>query len=157
MATKIIDLKPGAVSLADLRKIRGGAGVTLAKDAYAAINKGAESIARIVASGKTVYGVNTGFGLLASTRIDKTRLDELQRNLVLSHACGLGEDLPDAIVRLTMALKVVGLARGFSGVRRVVVDQILAMLEKGALPCIPEQGSVGASGDLAPLAHIAAA
>ena len=157
MTSKKIELKPGSVTLADLRAIRNGAGVTLDPDAYAAIDRGAESIARIVASGKTVYGVNTGFGLLANTRIDKARLAELQRNLVVSHACGLGDDLPRDIVRLTMALKVIGLARGFSGVRRIVVDRILAFLEKNALPCIPEQGSVGASGDLAPLAHLSAA
>ncbi|MBI1366612.1 MAG: histidine ammonia-lyase [Alphaproteobacteria bacterium] len=155
--TNTITLNPGAVTLRDLRAIHAGAGVKLAGDAYGAIDAAAESVARIVASGKTVYGVNTGFGLLASTRIEKSKLAELQRNLVMSHACGLGEALPRRAVRLIMALKVIGLARGFSGVRRVVVDQILQMLARGALPVIPSQGSVGASGDLAPLAHLAAA
>ena len=157
MPSDRIELKPGKVTLDDLRAIRSGAGVTLSPDAYKAIDASAASIARIVASGKTVYGVNTGFGLLANTRIDKTRLAELQRNLVMSHACGLGKALSRDVVRLVMALKVVGLGRGHSGVRREVVDFILAMLEKNALPQIPSQGSVGASGDLAPLAHMSAA
>jgi histidine ammonia-lyase len=157
MNTDKITLKPGAVTLSELRAIRDGAGVSLSGDAYQAIDASAASIARIVASGKTVYGVNTGFGLLANTRIDKARLAELQTNLVMSHACGLGEELPRRVVRLIMALKVIGLGRGFSGVRREVVDFILTLLEKNALPQIPSQGSVGASGDLAPLAHMSAA
>ncbi len=156
-AIQKINLSPGAVTLADLRAIWSGAGVALAPEAYGKIDAAAASIARIVASGKTVYGVNTGFGLLASTRIEKDRLAELQRNLVLSHSCGLGPDLSREVVRLTLALKVIGLARGHSGVRREVVDRLLLMLEKDALPCIPAQGSVGASGDLAPLAHLSAA
>lgn len=151
------DLRPGAVTRAELRAIWNGAGVSLAKSAYAAIDAAAASIARIVASGKTVYGVNTGFGLLANTRIEPARLAELQRNLVLSHACGLGEPLQARVVRLVLALKVIGLGRGYSGVRREVVDALLTLLEKNALPVIPSQGSVGASGDLAPLAHMSAA
>lgn len=157
MNTDRIELRPGAVTLAELRDIRNGASVTLAADAYKAIDASAASIARIVASGKTVYGVNTGFGLLANTSIDKARLAELQRNLVMSHSCGLGENLERRVVRLIMALKVIGLARGHSGVRREVVDFLLTLLEKNALPQIPSQGSVGASGDLAPLAHLSAA
>lgn len=153
----MVILAPGAVTPADLRAIWRGAGARLDPSAYGVIDRAAEAVARIVASGKTVYGVNTGFGLLASEAIAPDRLAELQRNLVLSHACGLGPDLPREIVRLVMALKVVGLARGHSGVRRIVVDQLLAMLERDALPCIPAQGSVGASGDLAPLAHLSAA
>jgi len=153
----MIELRPGSVSLSQMRDIRDGGRVALASEAYAAIDAAAASIARIVASGKTVYGVNTGFGLLASTRIEKGRLEELQRNLVMSHACGLGDPLPRDIVRLAMALKVVGLARGHSGVRREVVDFILKLLDADALPLIPTQGSVGASGDLAPLAHLSAA
>lgn len=157
MSTDKITLKPGGVRLSELRAIRDGAGVKLSDDAYKAIDASAAAIARIVASGKTVYGVNTGFGLLANTRIDTARLAELQTNLVMSHACGLGEALPGHVVRLVMALKVIGLGRGYSGVRREIVDFILTMLEKNALPRIPSQGSVGASGDLAPLAHMSAA
>lgn len=156
-ATKTIALAPPAVSLAQLRDIWSGARVSLHSSAYSAIDRGAASIARIVASGKTVYGVNTGFGLLAKERIAPDRMAELQRNLVLSHACGLGDKLTPRVVRLVMALKVVGLARGHSGVRREIVDAILSLLERDALPVIPSQGSVGASGDLAPLAHLSAA
>lgn len=152
-----IILRPGAVTLADLRAIWAGAPVELDPDAHTAIDDAADAIARIVQSGRTVYGVNTGFGLLAQTRIPDARLAELQRNLILSHSCGLGEALDARIVRLIMALKVIGLARGHSGVRRMVVHRLLVLLEAGALPVIPAQGSVGASGDLAPLAHLSAA
>jgi histidine ammonia-lyase len=152
-----IILSPGSVSLDQLRAIRNGAGVALAAESWSAIDAAAESVGRIVASGRTVYGINTGFGLLAQTRIPEDRLAELQRNLILSHSCGLGEALDPAIVRLIMALKAVGLGRGHSGVRRLVVERLLALLEANALPVIPSQGSVGASGDLAPLAHLGAA
>jgi histidine ammonia-lyase len=152
-----ITLAPGSVSLPELRAIWNGAPVALAPEAYAAIDAAAESIARIVASGRTVYGVNTGFGLLAQTRIPPERLAELQTNLVMSHSCGLGEDLSRPVMRLAMAMKVIGLARGHSGVRRLVVDRLLELLEADAIPCVPAQGSVGASGDLAPLGHLSAA
>jgi histidine ammonia-lyase len=153
----MVILKPGRVTLAELRSIWSGASVSLAGDAWSALDAAAESVARIVASGRTVYGVNTGFGLLAQTRIPDDRLKDLQRNLILSHSCGLGEALDRRIVRLIIALKVIGLARGHSGVRREVVERLLALLEADALPVIPSQGSVGASGDLAPLAHLSAA
>ena len=150
-------LRPGSVTLADIRAIWGGAPVQLDEQAFAAVDAAAASIAEILESGRTVYGVNTGFGLLAQTRIPDARLAELQRNLILSHSCGLGDALDPAIVRLIMALKVVGLGRGHSGVRRLVVERLLALLAADALPVIPAQGSVGASGDLAPLAHMSAA
>jgi histidine ammonia-lyase len=152
-----ITLTPGSVTLAELRAVWSGAAVELDPDTVARIDAASEAVGRIVQSGRTVYGVNTGFGLLAQTRIPNERLLELQRNLILSHSCGLGEALPDRIVRLIMALKAIGLARGHSGVRRMVVHRLLVMLEAGALPVIPSQGSVGASGDLAPLAHLSAA
>ncbi|MEA3044389.1 MAG: histidine ammonia-lyase [Sphingomonadales bacterium] len=154
--TQVI-LNPGAVTLAELRAIWAGAPVALGAEAWAAIDASAASIGRILASGRTVYGVNTGFGLLAQTRIPDDRLAELQRNLVLSHSCGLGAPLDERIVRLAMILKAIGLARGHSGVRRVVVERILELVEAKAMPVIPSQGSVGASGDLAPLAHMSAA
>ena len=154
---KAITLVPGSVTLAELRAIWAGAPVELAPAAYAAVDAAADSIARIVASGRTVYGVNTGFGLLAQTRIPDARLAELQRNLILSHSCGLGDALPARIVRLIIVLKLIGLGRGHSGVRRIIVERLLALLERDALPVIPAQGSVGASGDLAPLAHLSAA
>jgi histidine ammonia-lyase len=152
-----VQLTPGTVTLADLRAVWAGAPVELDAVAWQAIEAASDSISRIVASGRTVYGVNTGFGLLAQTRIPADRLAELQTNLILSHSCGLGEALPREMVRLIITLKVIGLGRGHSGVRRLVVKRLLALLDADALPVIPAQGSVGASGDLAPLAHLSAA
>jgi histidine ammonia-lyase len=153
----MITLKPGSVTLADLRALWSGAAVALDDQAWPKIEAAAASVDRIVASGRTVYGINTGFGLLAQTRIADDRLLELQRNLILSHSCGLGDALEPRVVRMVMALKAVGLGRGHSGVRRAVVERLLGLLDADALPVIPSQGSVGASGDLAPLAHLAAA
>lgn len=150
----MIVLTPGSVTLDQLRQIWAGAPVELDDSAWGAIDAAAESVGRILESGRIVYGVNTGFGLLAQTRIADDRLQELQRNLLLSHSCGLGNALDRRIVRLAMALKAIGLARGHSGVRRMLVHRLLALLEADALPVIPAQGSVGASGDLAPLAHM---
>jgi histidine ammonia-lyase len=153
----VITLRPGAVTLAELRSIWGGAPASLHGNAWTAIDAAAENVGRIVAGGRTVYGVNTGFGLLAQTRIPDARLAELQTNLILSHSCGTGDALDPRIVRLAMILKAIGLGRGHSGVRREVVEHILKLVEANALPVIPGQGSVGASGDLAPLAHMSAA
>jgi histidine ammonia-lyase len=114
-------------------------------------------IAKAVAGTDAVYGVNTGFGKLASVKIDAKDTAALQRNLILSHCCGVGPPIPRGHARLLMALKLFSLGRGASGVRLEIVDLIEAMLEKGVTPVIPAQGSVGASGDLAPLAHMAAA
>src|SRR5271155_4608493 len=110
----------------------------------------------IIAKGDAAYGINTGFGLLAQTRIPAEQLDLLQRNLLLSHAAGVGDPLPDAVVRLVLALKINALARGHSGVTMQLVDALAALLEHEVYPVIPAQGSVGASGDLAPLAHLSA-
>jgi histidine ammonia-lyase len=151
-----ITLDPGSVTLAELRRLWNGAGCTLAPAAWQALGEAAACVERILDGGGTVYGVNTGFGLLAQTRIAPDRLEELQRNLILSHSCGLGEALSSRVVRLALALKAIGLGRGHSGVRPLVVERLLALLEADALPLIPSQGSVGASGDLAPLAHLAA-
>jgi histidine ammonia-lyase len=153
----VITLRPGAVTLAELRAVWDGAPVELHGEAWAAIDASAASIARILAGGRTVYGVNTGFGILAQTRIPAERLAELQTNLILSHSCGLGDALDAKIVRLLIVLKAIGLGRGHSGVRREVVERLLALVAAGAMPVIPSQGSVGASGDLAPLAHMSAA
>src|SRR3954467_842995 len=112
-----VELNPGAVTLAELRAVWAGAPVALADEAWAAIGAASEAVGRILASGRTVYGVNTGFGLLAQTRIADGRLKELQKNLILSHSCGIGEPLDRRIVRLLIALKAVGLGRGHSGVR----------------------------------------
>jgi histidine ammonia-lyase len=117
----------------------------------------AAAVERIVAGGETVYGVNTGFGLLANTRIPDDRLAELQTNLILSHSAGLGDALPRHVTRLMIMLKLLGLGRGHSGVRPLVIDALQRLLDADAMPLIPSQGSVGASGDLAPLAHLIAA
>jgi histidine ammonia-lyase len=153
----MIDLVPGEVSLATLRALWSGAPARLNADALARIDAAAAAVDRIVAGGRTVYGVNTGFGLLAQTRIPADKLADLQRNLILSHSCGLGEALPRHVTRLMIVLKLIGLGRGHSGVRRTVIDALMALLDANAMPIIPAQGSVGASGDLAPLAHMVAA
>lgn len=114
-------------------------------------------VQRIVKREKTAYGINTGFGLLAQTRIAHDEIEALQRNLVLSHAAGTGELLPDDVVRLILVLKLASLAQGYSGIRPQTTQALRALLEHEIYPCVPSQGSVGASGDLAPLAHIAAA
>jgi histidine ammonia-lyase len=145
------------LKLADLRALNAGESIELDPAAWPNIERSAATIQNIVASGQTVYGINTGFGALAQTVIPAGQLAELQRRLVLSHSVGVGDLLPDAIVRLMIALKIVGLARGHSGVRPVVINALLALLNAGITPCIPAKGSVGASGDLAPLAHLAAA
>src|SRR4051812_33667793 len=149
---EVVELTPGQVSLADLRAVWKGAPARLAVSGWAAIDDAARQVGKILASGHTVYGVNTGFGLLAQTRIADARLEELQRNLILSHSCGVGDALDQRVVRLILALKAIGLGRGHSGVRRTVVEQMLALLDADAVPIVPAQGSVGASGDLAPLA-----
>ena len=122
-----------------------------------AVADSAATIEAILAEGRTVYGVNTGFGLLAKQTIRPDQLAELQRNLILSHSCGVGDPMPDDVVRLILLLKAAGLARGFSGVRPELIAMLIRLLETDVLPLIPEKGSVGASGDLAPLAHMSAA
>jgi histidine ammonia-lyase len=122
--------------------------------AWAKINKGSEAVAAMVAKGDAVYGINTGFGLLAQTRIPDAQLAQLQRNLVVSHSAGVGDDLGEQVVRLIMILKINSLSQGHSGIRREVVELLLAILNSDVIPCIPAKGSVGASGDLAPLAHM---
>jgi len=133
--------------------------VDIAFEAHAlgAIEAGAASLARIVGRDQTAYGVNTGFGLLAQTRIEHDQLRQLQKNLVLSHAAGVGAPMPDNVVRLMMVLKLVSLARGASGVRSEVMHALKSFLDREIYPIVPAQGSVGASGDLAPLAHMSAA
>jgi histidine ammonia-lyase len=153
-----VRLAPGRLSLSDLHAFaRSLEPLTLGGQTRERLAEGARAVARIVAEGKPVYGINTGFGKLAQTHIAADQLELLQRNLVLSHSVGVGALLPDAVVRLTMLLKVASLARGYSGVRPEVVDAMVALLNAGIHPCIPSKGSVGASGDLAPLAHMSAA
>jgi histidine ammonia-lyase len=151
-----IVLKPGTVDLPLLKRIHAG-GIALSLDPSVARSiRAAQTVVQdIVDSDAVVYGINTGFGKLATTRIGNTHLAELQRNLVLSHSVGTGDPLGPAVVRLVLATKVMSLARGYSGVRPALVDALLALFNAGITPRIPAKGSVGASGDLAPLAHLA--
>ena len=143
------------LTLAQLRAVlEGPVTVTLTDSAWDAVDRGAATIAAIVAEGRTVYGVNTGFGLLANTSIAPEDLETLQKNLVLSHACGVGPLLDDAVVRLLMVLKISSLSKGASGIRRETLETLVELVNADILPCIPSKGSVGASGDLAPLAHM---
>ena len=150
-------LDPRNLSIAIIRKLWGGTAARLDDASMQRVAEAAASVDRIVAGGETVYGVNTGFGLLANTRIPDDKLAELQTNLILSHSAGLGDPLPRHVSRLMIVLKLLGLGRGHSGVRTVVIDALQALLDRDAIPLIPSQGSVGASGDLAPLAHMTAA
>lgn len=148
-------LRPGELGLIQLRELVTTAHhLVLDDQARAAIDTAAKTVQSICEQGKTVYGINTGFGQLASTRIGADKLHQLQNNLVKSHAAGTGELLPDAIVKLTILLKINSLARGFSGVRLEVIDTLLALYNADIFPCLPSKGSVGACGDLAPLAHL---
>ena len=152
-----MQLTPGSASYAQWRAIFGGATFQLDPACRPAIAESAAAVQRIVAKGAPVYGINTGFGKLATIRIDAADLATLQRNIVLSHAAGVGEATPAPVVRLMMALKLASLGRGASGVQPQTVDLLEAMLARDLLPVVPAQGSVGASGDLAPLAHMTAA
>ncbi len=150
-------LIPGQTTLRQLERIwREGAPARLDPVARAGVMAAAAHIARAAAGKGAVYGVNTGFGKLASLKIAPQDTAQLQKNLILSHCCGVGDPMPGPIVRLMMALKLLSLGRGASGVRWDIVALIEGMLAKGVVPVIPAQGSVGASGDLAPLAHMAA-
>jgi len=153
----MITLTPGSVMLEQLERIyREGTPARLDPGARPAVEQAAELVARAAAGGAPVYGVNTGFGKLASRKIAPEDTATLQRNLILSHCCGVGAPLPAPLTRLMMVLKLMSLGRGASGVRWDVIALIEAMLKAGIIPVIPSQGSVGASGDLAPLAHMAA-
>ncbi|MBW3141342.1 histidine ammonia-lyase [Ferrimonas balearica] len=150
-----LTLNPGQLSLTQLRAIsREGVNLVLDEAAYPAIDASAAAVAQVIERDQVVYGINTGFGLLANTRIAKDDLELLQRSIVLSHAAGTGEPMSDATVRLMMVLKINSLARGFSGIRREVIDALIALVNAGVYPIVPEKGSVGASGDLAPLSHM---
>jgi histidine ammonia-lyase len=151
-------LRPGHVSLSSLSEIYwNGRPARLHPDSDEAISRAASRIAEISVGDAAIYGVNTGFGKLAAIKIPAAQLISLQRNLILSHCCGVGAPLQENIVRLMLSLKLISLGRGASGVRIAIVRVLEAMLERGVIPVVPEKGSVGASGDLAPLAHMAAA
>ncbi|WP_282109701.1 histidine ammonia-lyase [Shewanella algicola] len=155
MSTYSFELLPGTLTLAQTRAIsRNSVKITLAKDAIKDINQSAEIVQQVLREGRTVYGINTGFGLLANTKIAPQDLQVLQRSIVLSHAAGIGQYMQDATVRLMMVLKINSLSRGFSGIRLEVIEFLIQLVNAGVYPCVPEKGSVGASGDLAPLAHM---
>jgi len=153
----IFSIVPGELTLAGLRSARDGHySFGLQDSAWPEIRAGAATVEKIVAKGEPAYGINTGFGKLANTHIPADQLEALQRNLVLSHSAGVGEPLPDAVVKLILILKVASLARGRSGVRPIIIESLLRLLNADVYPVIPAKGSVGASGDLAPLAHMSA-
>jgi histidine ammonia-lyase len=154
-ATSIF-VSPGRVSLDDLAQVLAGAAVVLDPSFWPRVEAASAVVAEAAGAEAPAYGINTGFGKLASKRIPPGQTALLQRNLIVSHCCGVGPPTPEPIVRLMMALKVVSLGRGASGVRREIIEQLQAMLAKGIYPLVPRQGSVGASGDLAPLAHMTA-
>jgi histidine ammonia-lyase len=148
-------LKPGAMTLSELRGVwTAAAPLSLAAEAYPVIEAAAAAVQAIVAKGDAAYGINTGFGLLAKTRIPDEKLEQLQRNLILSHSVGTGELVSDAVCRLILLMKIGSLARGYSGVRPLIIDTLIAIYNAGIMPAIPAKGSVGASGDLAPLSHM---
>jgi histidine ammonia-lyase len=153
----VVEVHAGELTLPTLRRIYEGPIVfRLAERDRQRIAAATKLVDKIVTVGDAAYGINTGFGLLAQTRIPTEQLELLQRNLLLSHAAGVGEPLPEGVVRLILALKINALARGHSGVTLELMDALMALLEHEIYPVIPAQGSVGASGDLAPLAHLSA-
>ena len=147
---------PVHVSLADLEAIYDGASIELHSDCRTRVEQSASYVAIAAQVEKPSYGINTGFGKLASTRIPLDQVEQLQHNLILSHCAGVGDDLPTKVVRLIVILKIMSLARGASGVRWVLIEHLQRLIESDVIPCIPSKGSVGASGDLAPLAHLTA-
>jgi histidine ammonia-lyase len=148
-------LSPGQLTLDDLQALhQGGLQIALDPAALPAIEASAAVVEQAASGQVPVYGVNTGFGKLASTRIGAEDLATLQLNLIRSHSVGVGQPMAPAVVRLILALKAASLARGHSGVRPVVIETLLAVFNAGLVPWIPEKGSVGASGDLAPLSHL---
>jgi histidine ammonia-lyase len=154
----MLELDGQRLALAQVAAVaRGDERVALSAGARVRIEKSRFVVERIVAEGRTVYGVNTGFGKLSDIRIDQSQLHDLQLNLVRSHSCGLGSPLSLAEARAMLLLRSNVLALGYSGCRTILVETLIAMLERGVTPVIPEKGSVGASGDLAPLAHLALA
>lgn len=152
-----LNIIPGKLTLAQLRQVVANpVHLTLDSSADQQIAESAATVSNLVDQGRTMYGINTGFGLLANTRIERDDLEELQRSIVLSHAAGIGKFMDEATVRLLMVLKINALAQGFSGIRRSTINALIALVNAEIYPAIPEKGSVGASGDLAPLAHMSA-
>ena len=152
---KHLKLIPGTLTLDQLREVyRSPTQLSLDESAIPAINAAEQAVLNVIKENRTVYGINTGFGLLANTRINVDELELLQRSIVLSHAAGTGDFMQEDTVRLLMLLKINSLARGYSGIRLSVINALIKLFNAQVYPAIPEKGSVGASGDLAPLAHM---
>ncbi|HEY7543317.1 MAG TPA: histidine ammonia-lyase [Blastocatellia bacterium] len=152
----MIEIDGASLSLEQIEKVADGAEVALAPGALPRINRARQFVEDIISRGQVVYGINTGFGALSDVTIPSDKLRELQLNLVRSHSCGVGEPLAERVVRAMMLLRANVLAKGYSGCRATVIETLLEMLNVRVHPVIPSRGSVGASGDLAPLAHLAA-
>jgi histidine ammonia-lyase len=151
----MIEIDGASLTLEQTVAVADGAEVTLANSARPRIERARQFVESIVARGEVVYGINTGFGKLADVTIPTDKLRELQLNLVRSHSCGVGDPLPETVVRAMMLHRANVLAKGYSGCRTLIIETLLQMLNAGVHPCIPSRGSVGASGDLAPLSHLA--
>lgn len=150
-------INPGLLTYDDLHRLHARPHkLSLNENCYEGVNASAAVVKKVIEDNRVVYGINTGFGLLANTRIKPEELETLQRSIVLSHAAGIGALMKPATVRLLMVLKINALARGFSGIRLEVIQALITLLNHEIYPCIPIKGSVGASGDLAPLAHMSA-
>lgn len=150
-----LELNPGHISLKQLRQVsRSPVSLSLSPTSIPAIEESTQVVEQVIAEDRTVYGINTGFGLLANTRIAPEDLETLQKSIVLSHAAGIGKLMSDETVRLMMVLKINSLSRGYSGIRLSVIHALIELVNSQVYPCVPQKGSVGASGDLAPLAHM---
>lgn len=150
-----LNIIPGKLTIDDIQRLsENDIQIALDSSCWGKITEAQEFVKKIVDKNQTVYGINTGFGLLANTSIPINDLISLQRRILLSHAAGIGELLPDDIVKLILLFKINSLARGYSGIRRVVIETLVQFFNHGIYPCIPAKGSVGASGDLAPLSHM---
>ncbi|SMC82185.1 histidine ammonia-lyase [Desulfocicer vacuolatum DSM 3385] len=152
-----LTIEPGKLTLNQLRRVMAQpVQVSLAPQCIPNIEQSVKTVSDVVEQGRVIYGINTGFGLLANTLIPHDELEHLQRSIVLSHAAGIGDYMDNATVRLMMILKINSLARGYSGTRLEVINALIELINHGVYPCVPQKGSVGASGDLAPLAHMSA-
>lgn len=150
-----ICINPGKMTLAQLRLVaEQPVAVELCHSCREGIRASVATVRGLINQGRVIYGINTGFGLLAKTLIPHDELEHLQRSIVLSHAAGVGSPMAESTVRLMMILKINSLARGYSGIRLEVIDALIRLVNAGVCPCVPQKGSVGASGDLAPLAHM---
>lgn len=150
-----LEIQPGQLTLEQLRAVSTHpVQISLSKECKKNINASVATVRKLIDEGRVIYGINTGFGLLASTIIPNEELEHLQRSIVLSHAAGVGKMMAPSTVRLMMTLKINSLARGYSGIRYEVIEGLMQLVNAEVYPCIPQKGSVGASGDLAPLAHM---